>query len=208
MTTAPVDSDKPWQIKLPLPIKTARLYLRPCREGDGAALADAIAESFDDLYPWFHEGMCTRDIETSAIWQEVVVCRSLAHFKARDRLQFLAWDAEDTLAGSVELFQPDWRRRSFRLAYWVRSSLQGSGYGAEAVAAVVRYSFEVLQARRVTVGHAEPNTPSASLITKLGFHEVSRMPLGSEMPEGNFVDGIGYAMTEESELPEIHVSWG
>lgn len=207
MTSVSADNIEPWQISLPQPIRTARLQLRPCREGDGKALAEVMTESYDELHSWFHDGMRARSIETSAVWQEVVACRSLAQFKARERMQFLAWDNAGTLVGSVELFQPDWRRRSFRLAYWMRSSLQKSGYGTEAVSGIMRYSFDVLQARRVTVGHAEPNTASARLIAKLGFHEVSKMPLGSEMPDGTFVDGIGYAMTDGSHLPDTDVSW-
>lgn len=208
MTTVPADSDRPWQVNLPLQIKTERLHLWPCREGDGVALAEAIAESFGDLYPWFHDGMGPRDIETSAIWQEVVVCRSLAQFKARERLQFLAWSAEDSLSGSVELFQPDWRRRSFHFAYWARSSLHMNGYGAEAVSAIVRYGFEVLQARRITVGYAEPNTANARMNAKLGFQKISIMPMRSELPDGTFVDGTGYAMTDVSDLPACNTSWG
>lgn len=123
---------------LPLSIRTARRLLWPCRERDGAALAEAVADSFDDLHPWFHDAMRPRCDEGSTVWQEVVACRSLARFKARERLQFLAWTEEGSLVGSVELGRPDWRRRAFRLAYWERSGAQRQGYGAEATAAVLR----------------------------------------------------------------------
>lgn len=99
---------EPWQIEFPLPIATDRVTLRPCREGDGTALAQAIDESFDALHPWFHDSMGPRETEVSPKWQEVVACRSLAQFKARERLQFLVWTTSETLVGSVELFDPDW----------------------------------------------------------------------------------------------------
>ena len=183
---------KNWRIDVPVPIWTERLELRSCQDGDGAALADAISESYDDLYPWL---------------QDVVACRSLAQFKARERLQFLAWQGEGQLVGSIEFFQPDWRRRSFHLAYWVRSSLQQQGYGVEMLASILRYSFDVLAARRILVGHAAPNKASAALIAKLGFRELSRLPMGSEMPDGTFVDGISYVMTDSSRLPATKVRW-
>lgn len=198
---------KNWRIDVPVPIWTERLELRSCQDGDGAALADAISESYDDLYPWFHDGLGPRDLETSPAWQDVVACRSLAQFKARERLQFLAWQGEGQLVGSIEFFQPDWRRRSFHLAYWVRSSLQQQGYGVEMLASILRYSFDVLAARRILVGHAAPNKASAALIAKLGFRELSRLPMGSEMPDGTFVDGISYVMTDSSRLPATKVRW-
>jgi len=208
MMNASSQHEAPWRSGLPLPIQTARLVLRPCREGDGVALAAAVAESYGDLHPWFHDGMRTREDEIDPIWQEVVVCRSLAQFKSRERLQFLAFSKEEELIGSIELFEPDWRRRAFRLAYWVRSGAQRRGYGMEANIAVLRFAFDVLKARRMTVGHAAPNVASARLIKKLGFGDLSRMPLGSEMPGARFVDGISYVMTDDSRLPTIPVSWG
>lgn len=208
MTASPKEGEKPWQVALPLPIKTDRLLLRPFREGDGAAMAEAIAESFDALHPWFHDGMRSYDEETSPAWQEVVACRGLSQFKSRDRLQFLAIAKGETLAGSIELFDPDWRRRAFKLAFWVRSSFARRGYMTEGTTAVLRYAFSVLDARRITVGHAKPNLPSAGLINKLGFEKLSSMPMGSEMPDGTFVDGISYDLIDASSLPDIGASWG
>lgn len=60
----------------------------------------------------------------------------------------------------------------------------------------------------MTVGHAAPNTASARLIAKLGFGNPSKMPLGSEMPDGTFVDGISYVMTERAALPKVPAAWG
>lgn len=199
---------EPYAIPAPVPIRAPRLTLRPCREGDGVALAEAVAESFDALHPWFHLWMRPREVEADPAWQEVVACRDLARFKARERLRFLAWSEAGALVASVELLHPDWRRRSFELAYWVRTGAQRQGHGAEAVGAVMRYAFEALEARRVTVGHAAPNAASARLIASLGFARVSRMPLGSEMPDGSFVDGVGYAMTDAAALPPLDVRWG
>ncbi|MEM8958135.1 MAG: GNAT family N-acetyltransferase [Pseudomonadota bacterium] len=208
MTTSSPRGKKLWRIALPLPIRTDRLLLRPCREGDGVALAEAVAESFETLHPWFHDAMREYEDEASADWQEVVACRSLSEFKARDRLQFLDLTADGTLAGSVDLFDPDWTRRSFRLAFWLRPRFARHGYMTEGATAILKYAFSVLKARRVTTGHAEPNKPSAGLIRKLGFRKLSSMPMGAAMPDGTYVDGISYVMTEPSGLPDVQVSWG
>ena len=197
---------EPHAIPAPVPIRTPRLMLRPCREGDGTALAEAVAESFDALRPWFHVGLGPREREVDPTWQEVVACRHLARFKARERLALLAFDG-DRLVALVELIHPDWRRRAFGLSYWVRTSAQRRGYGTEAVGAATRWAFGALEARRVTVGHAVPNRASAALIARLGFAPVSRMPRGAEMPGELFVDGLGYAMTDPAPLPPLDVRW-
>lgn len=180
----------PWKLALPLPIITDRLVLRPCREGDGTSLAEAITESYDTLYPWFHDGMGPCEIETSPEWQEGVACRSLAKFKSRERLQFLAWISDDTLAGSIELFEPDWDERTFKLSYWLRPSQARQGYMSESAEAILDFAFNVLRARHITATHAAPNGKSAALIEKLGFKGLSITPNAHVMPDGKKVDEI------------------
>ena len=190
----------------PVPIRTPRLVLRPANVGDGAAIADAVGESFDALHPWFHAAMRERAIEGSAKWQEAVACRFLAQFVARERLAFYAWEGA-RLCGFVEL-DPDWRVGRMSLSYWVRSSMTGQGLGTEAAGAAVRYAFEALDARLVTVSHAEGNTASARLIAKLGFERSARRSLCYEMPDGTLMDEIGYSATGADGLPIQSVAWG
>ena len=197
---------EPWRIPVPVPIRTPRLRLRPPREGDGAALAAAIDESWETLHPWFHDGMGTREVETDPAWQDAVACRYRARFLMRERLAFLALSLDDDLVGFVEL-EPDWRVGRMRLGYWVRASRRRRGHAVEAVGAVTRFAFEALDARLVTVGHAAPNAASANLIRTLGFERITVLPLGCEMPDGTLVDGIGYAMTDPSALPPLRASW-
>ena len=193
-------------LDIPVPIRTERLVLRPARIGDGAAIADAVAESYDALHPWFHAAMREREIEGSARWQEAVACRFLAQFVARERLAFYAWQG-DQLCGFTEL-NPDWRVGRMSLNYWVRSSMTGRGIGTEAVGAATRYAFEALDARLVTVSHAEGNAASARLIAKLGFQRTARRLLCYEMPDGTLVDEVGYSATGPEQLPDQSTVYG
>lgn len=192
-------------LRAPVPVRTDRLLLRPPAVGDGTAIAEAVAESYDALHPWFHEGMGDKEREVSPVWQEMVAVRFLAQFLARERLSFYAF-AQDTLCAFVEL-RPDWRVGRHRLSYWVRSSMTGRGIGTEAVGAITRYAFGALDARVVTVGHAEGNDRSAALIARLGFEPTARQPLGYEMPDGMLVDGLAYAMCDPVRLPKLAVRW-
>ena len=192
-------------LRVPVPVRTDRLLLRPPTVGDGTRIAEAVAESYDALHPWFHAGMGDREREGSPVWQEMIAVRFLAQFLARERLPFYAF-AQDTLCAFVEL-QPDWRAGRHRLSYWVRSSMTGRGIGTEAVGAITRYAFDALDARMVTVGHAEGNAGSAALIAQLGFEPIARQPLGYEMPNGTLVDGLAYAMRDPGRLPKLAVRW-
>lgn len=191
----------------PVPIRTPRLVLRPPREGDGAALAEAVDETWDDLHPWFHPWMRARGDEADPVWQEVVACRALAAFKARERLRLLAWEGGRLMA-SLDLIHLDWDRGTGELTYWVRRAEHRRGIGLEAAGALTRWAFGALGMRRVTVGHVGPNAASAALIARLGFAPASRMPMDHAMPDGTLVDGLGHVMTDPARLPPLDLRWG
>ncbi len=188
-----------------LPIRTTRLTLRPCETGDGGPLADAVAESWATLHPWFHDGMGSWAVETDPAWQERVAQRFRAQFQAGERLPFLAWDRAGTLIGFAEII-PNWCPAGLALSYWVRQSRHRQGYGSESVTALARTAFGALQAKRVTAHCAAPNHASIALITKLGFEPIARTPLGQTMPDKTRVDTLVFALSDPAKLPAINVS--
>ncbi|WP_405401371.1 GNAT family N-acetyltransferase [Paracoccus sp. Ld10] len=196
----------PASYALPQVVRTSRLLLRPTAVDDAAALAEARSESYAELFPWFHPVMGTPDQENDAQWQSERLAQSAEAARRRERLSYFAW-AWGACVGAVDLV-PLWRRGQFRLSYWVRSSAAGQGYGAEAVNAMIRTAFEVLDARLVTTGHAAPNAASARLAQKLGFRQIAQQPLGCELPYGLLVDGIACAIEDIALLPPLNVSWG
>ena len=191
---------------LPQIVRTPRLLLRSATADDAAAVAQARGESYAELLPWFHQVMGRPDQERDTQWQSERLTQAAKAAQRRERLPYLAW-ASGTCIGAVDLI-PVWRRGQFRLSYWVRSSASGQGYGAEAVNAMIRTAFKVLDARFVTTGHAAPNTASARLAQKLGFRQIAQQPLGCELPDGLLVDGIAYAIEDIAVLPPLNVSWG
>ncbi len=190
---------------LPRIVRTPRLRLRPATAGDAAAVAQARDESYAELLPWFHQVMGRPDQERDTQWQSERLTQAAEAAQRRERLPYLAW-ASSTCVGAVDLI-PVWRRGQFRLSYWVRSSASGQGYGAEAVNAMIRTAFKLLDARFVTTGHAAPNEASARLAQKLGFRKIAHQPLGCELPDGLLVDGVAYAIDDISALSPLNVSW-
>lgn len=182
----------PLTIDVPERLDAGPTTLRPPAPGDGTALAEAVAESDAALRPWFHADMAPPEREADPRWQEAVAARHRARFAARERLPYLAWDGVEAVA-FVEL-RPDWRTGRMRLAYWVRASRHREGIARATVGAVIAMAFDALDARVVTTGHAEPNHASAALIASLGFTPIARQPMAHEMPDGELVDGLAYAL--------------
>ena len=97
---------EPNAILAPVPITTPRHVPRPSREGNGPALAEAAAESFDALHPWFHDGLGPREREVDPTWQEVVARRHLARLKARERLSLPAFEGGRLVAVELMRWMP------------------------------------------------------------------------------------------------------
>lgn len=159
----------PLLLDLPSSIQTPRLLMRTPREGDGAALHEAVLESLDDLrrfpgaVPWAHEEQTPSSAELH--------CRSAhADFIARRQLAFLLFDRLDgTLVGSAGLFRPDWSVPRMEIGYWVRSSRVGEGLITEAAGALTTYAFNRLEAARIEMTIDERNVASRRVAERCGY---------------------------------------
>lgn len=80
-----VRSPDPVFLEVPVPVRTGRLMLCPPAVGDGVAIAEAVAESYDALHPWFHEGMGSREREGATAWQEMIAKRIREGLEAAKR---------------------------------------------------------------------------------------------------------------------------
>ena len=103
---------------------------------------------------------------------------------------------------------PRWKIRRFEIGYWVRKSAQGNGYAAEATNALSRYAFEILNARRVEIGHAHGNLASQAIIRKLGFEHECTKRNALVLSDGSIVDEHRYVLLSPGPLPPLEVSWG
>ncbi|MBT9386126.1 GNAT family N-acetyltransferase [Pseudooceanicola sp. CBS1P-1] len=189
----------PRTLRVPREVPTPRLQLRAPSPAMALDLAEARAESHAALHPWFHAEMGTEAEEADPGWQAGRLAAQVIAFERREDLTYYLFD-KGRLIGMITL-HPLWRRGQIKLTYWIRISAQRQGYGREAVGAMVAFSFEVLSARLVTTGHAEPNRGSARLARSLGFRQIARQPLACELPDGSLVAGIGYALESDDRPP-------
>jgi RimJ/RimL family protein N-acetyltransferase len=209
MTSFHAHSVDPMKIDLPMPILTPRLLIRPPEPGDGEVLARAVNETWDDLYPWFHRYLGPKDKETDPRWKEAFVCRSLGEFHFRTRMTLFGFERESgDFAISTGFPNLEWRIRRFEIDYWVPKSKQKNGYAAEGVNGLLQYAFRVMEARVITLSHAEGNKASRAVAERLHFTHAVRRPYDYEMPDGSLVDSHGYYRLGTECLPALEVIWG
>ena len=196
----------PILIDVPLPIKTPRLTIRDIRPGDGQALYEAKKESLEELKHWMT--WAQGGAEGLSQEQDEVLCRvKHAEFIKREDMMMLAFDNQtNAFVAATGFHRNNWQVPSFEIGFWVRSSLAGKGLATELTTALSRYAFEALQARRVSIFHAEGNIGSQRVIEKVGFAyeglEKNSDPVGAHL-----YTIYKYAMFDKSDLPELDVSW-
>jgi len=199
------DQRKHILIDVPMPIVTPRLVLRPPQAGDGAALTEAKAETWDDLRRW----MPWTDAGQDAEMDEVYVREQQAEYILRKDMIVIGIEKETGRPVIWSgLHRLDWDRRRFEIGYWVRKSAQGKGYATESTNALLRYAFNALQAKRVEISHAGGNEKSRRVIEKLGFSREGVRIKGHPLPDGRTDDHYIYARLDTDGLPPLDVRWG
>jgi RimJ/RimL family protein N-acetyltransferase len=153
-------------LDLPEQIETERLVLRPPRAGDGAAMNEAVVESIEGLQRWMPWATPTPTPDDTETW-----CRkAAADFIARKQLPMLMFlRADGSFVGSSGMPRIKWDVPRFEIGYWVRRRLEGQGFVTEAVAALTRFCFDTLGARRVEIVADELNERSWRVPERLGF---------------------------------------
>ncbi|PLR99819.1 GNAT family N-acetyltransferase [Bacillus sp. T33-2] len=158
---------KPVLVEFPERIETERLYIRPCRPGDGNVVHDAIEASRQELLKWLPFAQVSRPAEEV----EAGIREAYAKFIMREdfRLNIYRKDG-DAFVGSTGLHRIDWDVRKFEIGYWCDSRHQKNGYITETVETLTKFAFDHLAANRVEIRCDPNNTASRRIAEKLGFN--------------------------------------
>ena len=189
----------PLLLELPERIETERLVLRPPRPGDGPALNEAVLETIEALQRWMPWSRPTPTVAQSEAW-----CRNAAaDFIARKHFALLLFSRDGAaLVGSSGMKAVDWAVPRFEIGYWVRRRHEGRGYVTEAAAAIARFAFDALGAKRVEIRTDDRNERSWRVAERLGFRLEG--VLRNECREHNGLrDTRVYAVTNASELKQV-----
>jgi len=197
--------DTPILIDLPMPIETDRLIIREPRAGDGKAVNEGKVETYDMLHQWMPWANAPTTIEED----ELTMREMHIKFLQRVDLAMLAFDkASGQFLGGSGLHRFDWDTRIIEIGYWYRKSAHGKGYATEATKALIRYAFDVLQANKVIIAHADGNEASKRVIEKCGFKHEYVAQKDAMLPSGEFVDHPHYCLFNADHLKDFNVSWG
>lgn len=163
MTAPSVD---PLLLNFPESFESERLLIRAPLWGDGKAVNEAVAESFEQLRQWMPWAQHIPTLEES----ELHIRQSRISFLGRKDLGLLLIHKETgQLAGMSGLHRINWDSRSFEIGYWVRASFAGQGYITEAVHAITDFAVREFQANRVEIRCDSRNERSAEVARRAGF---------------------------------------
>jgi RimJ/RimL family protein N-acetyltransferase len=180
----------PLLIDIPEEIETERLIVRIARPGEGAAVNEAIHESFAELQPWMPWAQtCPTPDETEAHGR-----RAHARFHAREDLTYRGW-LKDTrrFVVATGLHRFDWSVPRFEIGYWVRTSLAGQGFACEAVGAMSRLAFDTLGAKRIEIRCDARNERSWRVAERCGFELEGTLRCDSRGVDGSIRDTRVYS---------------
>ena len=143
-------------------LETPRLHLREIRDSDAAALFTLHSDARVMRY-W-----------SSTAWTDPAQAQQLLQRLQRDRAAgVLPWAIatreDDALIGTVTLFNISPGNRRAEIGYALGSAHWGKGFSSEALRAVLRHAFDVLQLERVEADTDPRNAPSLRLLEGLGF---------------------------------------
>lgn len=177
-----------------LPIRTARLELRPLRETDVAALfeihSDPNAMRYWDAPVWKNDER-----------GRAMVARDLA-LTTRDYLRLgIELAASGKLLGTCFLWGINTQCRRAEIGYILGSQSWGQGYMREALSALLDYAFTELNLNRVEADTDPRNERSTGLLHRLRF---SREGLFRErcIVDGEVSDSAMYGLLRRDWIQE------
>lgn len=183
---------KPILRQFPDQFESERLSIRWPRPGDGAAINEAIQETFAELTLWMPWARTLPTPDES----EENVRRSYAKVITRTDLMLLLF-RKDTgaLVGCSGIHPKDWDVPKFEIGYWCRTSCQRQGFITEAVTAITAFGFETLAARRIEIRCDASNTRSSRVAERAGYRLEARFPNDELTSGGDLRTTLVFALT-------------
>jgi len=156
---------------MPRPLHTGpryarRLFLRPFRRRDVAAMHEAVEHSLSDLQPWlpwaagYSRATAQRFVlDSMGAWSDG---------RAYDFTIRLTEDPDRHL-GNVSVWWVSQQNLTGEVGYWIRSDMTGHGIATEATARAVQVGFEEMGLHKVILRIAVGNDASEVIAKHLGF---------------------------------------
>lgn len=151
---------------MPEEVTGPRVLVRPFRPEDAGAVWESIEESRDHLAPWLPWVSGYHSPEDARVF----TIRARARWMTREDVILGVFErSSGRHLGGTGLHRINWDIRAFEIGYWLRKTAEGHGYMREAVQALTRMAFDVLQANRVEISMDPRNIRSRNVAERLGF---------------------------------------
>ena len=172
------------------PITTARLRLRR------STVEDAEAISAYRSNPDVHRMQGWERTDPEGVRKEIEEMVGRKPGEPGGWVQFTVEDVQEgSLVGDVGLSPADGEPGVIKVGYTIDPRFQGRGYATEAVAALVGYAFDTLDADVVRAYAGAENAPSIRVMEKVGMRLIERFH-GSDGEET--WTGVRYEVTKNA----------
>ena len=184
----------PVLLELPPEIRGERVLLRPFRDGDAAALWDAVDTSRQHLKPWMP---WVHDHDSPEFSREYIR-KMHAKLTLREDFPMGIWRHSDGgLVGASGLHRIDWTIPAMEIGYWLRPDAEGKGYVTEAVRLLMRLAFDHLRAERIEIRCDANNLRSAAVPRRSGFTHEATLRCARRNAANELGDSMVFAMTRK-----------
>ena len=154
-------------IDAPLLLETEQLILRCPTSSDGAAVNEAIRESWSELSVWMEWAQGEPpSVEGTT---ERVGSREKG-FLDRTDFSFGAFERDSgRFVGMFSLFSFDWSVPKGEIGYWLRTGATGLGFATEATHALTQLGLETLSLNRIEIRCDALNLRSRAVAERAGY---------------------------------------
>lgn len=155
---------EPILLDVPDELRTARLWLRVPRVGDGALVLPAVRASINELHEWMPWAKHDYSEADAELWCR----RSAIEFAERKAIQMLMFRNEQHI-GTLGAFDINLKVLSCEIGYWIRTECSGHGYVTEAVEGLGAFAARHLNIHRIQIKCDTRNERSAAVARRCGY---------------------------------------
>jgi RimJ/RimL family protein N-acetyltransferase len=199
MTVNPVLTD------VPMPIRTPRLVLVPPLPEYTTQFYESKTRSIPHLNPWmiFADRIGTHDDEKEFL------TKKYAEFILRETLMMLVFTHDDKFVGATGLHNIDWRIPRADIGYWCDIEATGHGYITEIANALIRYGFDALGMRKISIAVDSENTRSEAVALRLNMikESESKGAIVTLHKGDDLRTRVEYCCFDTASLPKLDVTW-
>jgi RimJ/RimL family protein N-acetyltransferase len=178
----------------PMAHRAGDLSIRAYRVGDGAALRQAVVESYEHLRPWMPWAKAEQSVEESEM-----LCRRFAgKYLLNEEFTLGIWLGDELVGGTgFHMRHGPIELANAEIGMWVAAAHAGKGLGSRALAAMLEWGFTAWPWQRLVWQCDTRNIASARVAEKGGLTREATFRSDTVAVDGSRRDTYLYAILRE-----------